>query len=185
MNHALTVTALAAALLGAAATGALAQGAPMPADQQAPVLTTAQFVRAAAQSDEFEAQEGRLAQTHSSNSEVKAFGEKMIRDHGMTTAELKAAIERDGMTPPPPVRLTAEQFAMLNQHKELQGQAFDAEYAKQAVVSHREALGLHEEYNLKGDNPAIKQASMMATPIIKEHLRLADNMVLSMRPPQL
>ena len=185
MNHVIKVTALAAALLGTAAAGALAQGAPAAADQQAPMLTTAQFVRAAAQGDEFEAQEGRLAQTHSSNAEVKAFGEKMITDHGHTTAELKAAIERDGMAPPPPVTLTAEQYRMLNALKGLNGKAFDEEYAKQAVLSHREALGLHEEYNLKGTDAAIKQASMLATPIIKEHLRLADNMVLMMRPPQL
>lgn len=177
------VAAFAAALFGA--TAALAQGAPSSADQQAPQLTTAQFVRAAAQADEFEAQEGRLAQTHSGNAEVKAFGQKMITDHGRTTAELMAAIEKDGMSPPPPVRLTAEQYRMLADLKGLQGQAFDMEYAKQAVISHREALGLHEEYNLKGDDAAIKQASMLATPIIKEHLRLADNLVLSMRPPQL
>ena len=182
--YTLRTTALVATMLGAAATGALAQGAaPMPSDQQAQVLTTPMFVRAAAQSDEFEAQEGRLAQTHSSNAEVRAYGQKMIKDHGTTTAELKAAIERTGMAPPPPVQLTAEQYAMLANLKDLQGQAFDAEYAKQAVVSHRNALGLHEEYNLKGDNPTIKQASMLATPLIKEHLRDADNMALTMRPP--
>lgn len=177
--------ALAVVLLGATATGAYAQGAPAPAEQQAPVLTTPEFVRAAAQSDEFEAQEGRLAQTQSDNAEIKAYGQKMITDHGRTTAELKAAIEKDGMAPPPPVTLTAEQYKMLAALKGLQGPAFDAEYVKQAVASHREALGLHEEYDLKGDNPAIKQASMMAVPMIKEHLRLADNMLLSMRPRHL
>ena len=186
MHHATRVTLIAAALLGAASNGAFAQGAaPMAADRQAPMLTTAQFVRAAAQSDEFEAQEGRLAEAHGTNAEVRAYGARMIKDHGMTTAELKAAIERSGMAPPRPVPLTAEQNEMLAKLRSLQGSAFDAEYAKQAVVSHRQALGLHEEYDLKGDNPAIKQASMLATPMIKEHLRLADNMVLMMRPPQL
>ncbi len=109
-----TPALLAAALLSAAAAPALAQtqqqralsteaqtGAPPPADPATPAaglgstvnrgdaLTAAAFVRGAAMSDLYETEASRLAEQRSQSTEVKRFAERMLRDHGKTTGELK------------------------------------------------------------------------------------------------
>ena len=54
---------------------------------------TADFVKQAAQSDDFERQEGRLAGRRARDPAVRAFARKMVHDHALTTEGLKRAIE--------------------------------------------------------------------------------------------
>lgn len=185
IRRVIEAAALAAALLGTVAGAALAQGVPPSAEGQRPVLTTPEFITGAKQFDEYSAQAGKMAQAQSPNSEVRAYGMKMVKDHSMSAAQLDSAIQVSGMAPVPRVRLNADQQDMLSRLQGLQGKEFDAEYGKQAAISDQHELGLYEEYSRNGDDPAIKQVSMRNVPILKNHVRDAENRVLMMRPPKL
>lgn len=184
IRRVIEATALAAALVGAAATGTLAQGAlPSGAPQQSgpPPLTTPMFITGAKQFDEYATQAGQMAQSKSSNASVKAYGAKMIQEHARAESQLDSAIRQSGMAPVPSVRLNPEQQDALARLQALQGHEFDTEYARQAALAGQYELGLYDEYNLKGNDPAFKQVSKNATPLLKDNVRVAENMVLQLR----
>jgi putative membrane protein len=162
-----TVIAATIALLGSAAA--------MPAQSQpaGPAPLTPDFIKAAAQTDAFERQEGRIAAAHSTNPAVRSFGNMMVRDHTKTTAGLKAAMRRAHISPPAMTPLSAEQSQMLGQLNGLHGRAFDRTYIDQQVRVHQDALGLMQAYAGAGANGVIRSAAAQTVPIVQHHLRMA------------
>jgi len=152
---------------------ALPFAALVPAYAQTPV-STPEFVTAAAQSDRFEIEEGKLAESKGS-AQVKGFGEHMVSEHTKTTAELKAALEKAGIAPPPPT-LRPDQQNMIVLLQGLSGAEFDKAYLTQQIEAHRQTLAVTETYAKTGDTPAIKAAAEQALPVIEEHLQIAEKM---------
>ena len=74
------------------------------AGSRAEVVTAAEFVRAAASSDLFETQAGRLALERSQNQRVRSFAQEMVQDHQKTTEALRALLAQHatlrGTAPP-------------------------------------------------------------------------------------
>ncbi len=175
MTHFTKISAIAAALMTAVAMPAMAQTAMRMAPAGAMTVTTPEFVKMAAQSDEFEIKEGKLAEKIGSP-ELRKFGMLMVRDHTKTTEGLHAALKKAGMAVPPPPPMTAEQQAMAGKLEGLGGKAFDHAYLEQAVASHKKALALHEAYDKSGESAPIVAASKEATPIVRAHLQMAERM---------
>ena len=171
-----TLSAVAAILAaGAIPAAAQAPGAMSKSGMEMKAPPTPEFVRKAAQSDEFEITEGKLAEKAGTPA-LQKFGALMVRDHTKTTEGLHAALRRAGMAVPPPPEMTAEQMAMVRKLEGLDGKAFDRAYLEQAVMSHKQALMLHEAYDQGGESAPIVAASKEATPIVREHLRMAERM---------
>ncbi|MCX8255793.1 hypothetical protein RHAL1_03471 [Beijerinckiaceae bacterium RH AL1] len=175
MNKMSKISAITAALLTAAAMPAVAQTAMKMAPGSAMAVTTPEFVKMAAQSDELEIKEGKLAEKVGSPA-LRKFGMMMVRDHTKTTEGLHAALKKAGMAVPPPPAMTAEQQAMAAKLEGLSGKAFDRAYLEQAVASHKKALALHEAYDTSGDSAPIVSAAKEATPIVREHLQMAKRL---------
>ena len=169
------VSAITAALLTAVAMPAVAQTAMKAAPAGSMAVSTPEFVKMAAQSDEFEIREGKLAEKVGSP-EMRKFGMMMVRDHTKTTEGLHAALKKAGMAVPPPPAMTAEQQAMVGKLEGLSGKAFDRAYLEQAVASHKKALALHEAYDNSGESAPIVAAAKEATPIVREHLQMAEHL---------
>lgn len=163
-------------LLSAAAMAVTIGVATEPAMARMPgPMSTAGFTKASAQSDEFEIREGRMAERVGGPT-ARRFGARMVRDHTKTTATLMRAVRKSGMQPPPPPPLRSDQKRMIAQLRGLSGARFDRAYAAQQVRSHREALALEEGYARSGRVPAIRRAAQSAVPIVKMHLRMAEQM---------
>jgi putative membrane protein len=81
-----------------------------------------------------EVEMGRLAATKGQNAEVKAFGQRMVRDHSKANAELMALAKRKGVTLPSD--LNDEQKAGKAKLESLSGQEFDREYMSMMVDDH-------------------------------------------------
>jgi len=137
-------------------------------------LPTPDFIKAAAQTDDFERQEGRLAERAGANPGVRSFGAEMVSAHTKTTAALKAAIRKAGMPVPPPPPLTEDQANNLATLRGLHGAAFDHAYIDQQIQAHRTALGVMQAYAAGGDNPVLKQAAADTVPIVQHHLAMAQ-----------
>lgn len=56
------------------------------------------FAEKAAQSDMFEMEAAKLVLEKGKSNEVKAFANKMVKDHGDSTHNLKEAAAKDGVT---------------------------------------------------------------------------------------
>jgi putative membrane protein len=141
--------------------------------QTGPALPTGDFIKAAATTDEFERQEGRMAERDGASARVRDFGQMMVRDHTNTTMALKRAIRSAGLPIPGTPQLTAEQQANVAALKGLHGADFDRAYIEQQIQAHQTALGVMQTYAAGGENPTLRKAAASTVPIVQHHLAMA------------
>jgi len=141
--------------------------------QPAPDPMTADFITKAAQSDEFERREGRLAEQHAHNPHVRQFAREMVAAHTQTTIGLKAAVHRAGMTAPPMPPLSDAQGQMIAALRGAHGGDFDRTYMDQQVQAHQEALGGMQGYAQSGHPGPIRDAAQKTAPLVQHHLDMA------------
>jgi putative membrane protein len=137
---------------------------------------TMDFITKAAQSDEFERREGRLAEGRARSPQVRHFAAEMVSAHTATTAGLKAAVRRAGMTPPPPPPLSPDQNRMIGALNATHGRDFDKLYVNQQIQAHQDALGVIQGYAQTGRPGPIRDAAAKTVPIVQQHLGMAHDL---------
>jgi len=96
------------------------------------------FLATAAQSDQNEIALSQLAQQKATNPAVRAFAEKMVKEHTQMTDSMKPFAESWGLTAPSgPDEDHQKEIDKLNG---LSGNDFDKEYIDQMVTDHSKAL---------------------------------------------
>lgn len=125
------------------------------------------FVAAAAASDMFEIEAGKLAQQKGQSQAVKDFGAMMEREHTKSTADLKTAAADAGATVAP--QMTAKQQSDL---AALQGASgnFDQLYKTQQVAAHEQALTLLRNQSSNGSAASLKAFAAKTAPVVEKHL---------------
>jgi predicted outer membrane protein len=132
-------------------------------------------VKDMAMADMAEVETGKLALSKSQNSDVKAFAQQMVDDHGQALTKVQALAQARGVTLP--TELDAKHKAMSAKLEKLSGDAFDKAYMKNAgVKDHKTVLA-----KLKSDAMKIKDADVKAladqhTPVVEQHLKSAEQM---------
>lgn len=124
------------------------------------------FVAMAASSDMYEIESSRLALQRSRDPRNRMHAEMMIRDHSNTTAQLTAAARSAGLGVP--MQMLPMHAALLDQLA--RSTKFDATYRRQQVVSHEQALALHDNYARRGDVPQLRGVAAAAVPVVRAHL---------------
>jgi putative membrane protein len=145
-------------------------------------LAAPMYMTMAASGDQFEIQSSQLALQRSSNPQLRQFAQMLITDHSNMSAQLIAAAQGAGLTPPPPA-LSAEHAAMLQQLQATPAASFDMAYRDAQVMAHQQALTLHQNYANGGDVPALRTVASSAVPIIQNHLNMIQGMALAPPPP--
>ena len=135
-NMMTSMTTLGCAVLLIGAGGILHRAA-----AQAPV-DDKQFITVAGQSDLAEIKESELALEKSKNRSVRAFAQRMVKDHHMLMTKMKPFAEKYNV--PPPVLISTAQDTQYSALKGLTGSAFDKAYIEDAVKDHHEALALFD-----------------------------------------
>lgn len=166
---AMKLTGIAAAVL--AGVGSVPASAQEPGSRQ-----TREFVQQAGESDAFEIMEAQTALAQSTDRQVLAFAQQMIRDHGETGRTLLEATARAGLKPPP-MAVGAGQAPLLGALQGLRGREFDEAYWRHQALAHRSALTVEQSYAAAGDDPAVRQAAVAAVPVIAAHLAMAEQML--------
>jgi putative membrane protein len=128
----------------------------------------AEFVKKAGASDLYEITSSKLV-ANSSNAKVRSFAQQMIADHNKSTADVKAAALKSGLTPKPPM-LEPKQQANIAALQKVSGTARDQLYISQQKMSHQEALALHSDNASTGTAPALKAASAKIVPVVEHHI---------------
>jgi putative membrane protein len=131
------------------------------------------FVTAAAISDMYEVEAGKIAADRSKNAQVRAFAEKMVKAHTATTEKLKSLLVDAGGNVTPPTHLDDRHQGMVDELRGAQDKDFDARYISQQIDAHNEALILMRGYAKDGDVAAIRKFAAQTAPIIKMHLTMA------------
>ncbi|MEO8871029.1 MAG: DUF4142 domain-containing protein [Granulicella sp.] len=135
------------------------------------------FLRQAAEGGLAEVQFGQLAAQKGGSDDVKAFGQKMVDDHGALNKDVADVADSVGVILPKRINKTdQEEYDKLNG---LSGEAFDTEYLTLMVKAHHKDL---REFRLEAadtQDPALREAVMKGQKTIHEHLMMVDSLAKS------
>lgn len=135
------------------------------------------YVKLAADSDNFEIQSGRIAATKSKRKDVKSFGQQMITQHTGTSKSLMAALNnQDRKITPPSTKLSAANEAKIELLRKAPKNSFDQIYLQQQLEAHQAAWALHKGYATDGTDPSLKQVASTALPVVEGHISMLKSM---------
>lgn len=143
--------------------------------------TTKGFVNAAAISDMYEVTAGKIAMERAQSPDVKAFAQKMVDAHTMTTNKLKSIIASNNINVTPPAHVDRRRQGMLDDLRGAKAEDFDHRYISQQIAAHKEADILFRGYAKDGDNAALKDFAAATDKDIKMHLSMARDLNGQMR----
>lgn len=132
------------------------------------------FVSNASQSDMYEIEAAKLAQTRSKNAGVVAFAKMMVVQHTAMTNQMKPLIMAANKTPA--ATLDQRRQGLLDNLKTATDAAFDKTYVDQQVAAHQEALTLMKGYAEHGDDAGLKGGAGKSVPKIESHLADAQKL---------
>ncbi len=135
------------------------------------------YVKLAADGDNYEIQSSKVALMRSKRADVKSFAKQMITDHTQTSKSLMAALSNnDRKITPPSMTLSDANMSKIQLLKKAPKASFDDLYIQQQMQAHQTAWSLHKGYATDGTDPALKQVASTAVPIVEMHLQHLKSM---------
>ena len=126
------------------------------------------FANAVANTDMLEIATSKVAQTKSTNADVKAYATMLIRDHTATSAKLKTMASNANMMVPAALD-SGHQMLLDNISNAAAGKGFDDKYLDTVIDAHEAAIGKFEAYARDGADPALKQFAADTLPTLRAH----------------
>jgi len=128
----------------------------------------AEFATNAADASLAEIDLANLAISKTSNEEIKAYANMMLKDHGAAHDELIALAKSKNITLP--TKMSGENENKKKELVDKSGQDFDKKYAKLMEENHVKVLAFLEHQARKGTDPDLKNYANNMVPKIKAHL---------------
>src|SRR4051812_46093810 len=101
--------------------------------------STKGFVNAAAISDMYEVEAGKIPPQRAQSPAVKDFANQMVQAHTETTEKLKAILAKNNINVTPPAHVDNRRQGMLDNLRGAKAEDFDHRYITQQVAAHKEA----------------------------------------------
>jgi putative membrane protein len=128
------------------------------------------FLRVAGQDGRAEVALAELAATKAQSPEVKAYADRLHRDHEKANAELETIARQMNVTVSDP---SPAQQDVERQLEGLSGQAFDRAYIQQMVSAHEKAIAAFTTAS-KGADGQVKDFASRTLPTLQDHLSRAQ-----------
>lgn len=130
-----------------------------------------EYLVKAAEVDMKEIELGKLAQTKSTNADVKAFAKMLVDDHTKASADTKALASKKNITlPAAATDKTQDAYKELN---EKSGADFDKAFADKMVEGHEKTIEKIEKASEKAKDPDIRMWAANTLPTLRKHLEAA------------
>lgn len=118
---------------------------------------------------------GKLALSKAKSSEVKAFAQKMVDDHGDALTKVQTVAKQKDVTLP--TEPDAQHKAMADKLEKESGDAFDKMYMENAgTKDHRMVLSKLQSDAKNIKDPDVKALADAHTPVVEQHLKSAEQM---------
>lgn len=141
-------------------------------------FTFAGAVHAAQDADDFvedasakgiaEVEAGKLAQEKATASDVKAFADKMVKDHSQANEKLKAIAATKKLEVSDDAALMDKAKAMILELRS--AKSFDQAYANNQVKAHEATIELFKTYVNEGTDADLKAFAQKTLPTLEHHL---------------
>jgi predicted outer membrane protein len=114
----------------------------------------------------------KLATSHTTDKDVKAFAHHMIVDHTKLAIQLKIAAPHGVSVP-----MDNADTSLVDSLKPLKGKDFDDAYiSKVALDGHKQAIAAFQKEISDGQNADLKKAAQKALPTIEQHYKMAQSL---------
>jgi putative membrane protein len=133
------------------------------------------FLQAATKGGTAEVEFGQLAGRMSTNTTIKEFAQRMVRDHQEANKRITALARNAGL--PPMQGLDPDHKTAYDRLSKLQGAAFDRVYIDSQIVDHQVMAQLLEYEIGSGQDKDIKDLAAEVLPSILDHLQTADGVL--------
>ena len=140
---------------------------------------TSAFVSNASQSDMYEVQAAKIAQTRSKNAAVKDFARMMAAEHTAMMNEMAPLVKAAGKAPA--AELDQRRKGFLDNLNQATDANFDKTYIDQQVAAHEEALTLVKGYADAGDDAGLKAGAAKTVAKVQMHLDKVKSIQASMK----
>lgn len=114
---------------------------------------------------------GKMAAEKAKSSDVKAFAERMVKDHMAAQDALKAACTAGGTDCP--TEQTKEGKAVCTKCEGLEGKDFDKAYIDFQIDCHAKAVKMLEQASKECDCEKLKAYAAKMLPTVREHQEMA------------
>jgi putative membrane protein len=132
------------------------------------------FIQAAAQGGMTEVKLGELASTSGQRDDVKAFGQRMVKDHTVINDNLKALAAQKDVTLSE--SLDAKHQAMVDKMSALSGSDFDNAYIASMIKDHKSDAQAFKTESSATKDTDIKNFVDKTIPVVHEHMKLIATM---------
>ena len=168
------ISLMAAMLAG----GIAATGGPVAAagDMQQSDL---RFLREAAGGGLAEVALGKLAVDHGHSADVRAFGQRMMEDHGKGNEQLLTLAQSKQVELPTEVPASAKEAGEMLAG--LSGAAFDREFMKDMVADHEKVVAVFEAEAKSSSDNDVRQFAAQALPMLRDHLAQAKRIQATLK----
>lgn len=133
--------------------------------QSGPDTASINFVQKAAKGGMMEVASGKMAASKAKDSRVRAFGQRMVRDHSKANEELKKVVAAKSINLP----AAPADDPMLSQAK---GADFDRSYVQMMVKDHQEDVAMFQKAADSSSDPQVKAFATQTLPVLREHLAM-------------
>lgn len=131
-----------------------------------------EFVQKAAAGGMAEVAQGKLAEAKSQNTDVKAFGTMLEKDHSAANDELKSLAQQKGVTLP--TTMTAKEQRQVD--KLSKAKHFDEEFTEESVKDHKKNIKDFEKASKDAKDPDVKAFAAKTLPTLQAHLQRAEEL---------
>ncbi|PRB80649.1 DUF305 domain-containing protein [Pseudomonas sp. MYb185] len=139
-------------------------------------IDAADFLEEASANGVAEIETGQKALEESQNAEVRAFAERMIKDHAAANEKMAELAADKGLEISDEATLMDKARTMILQARE--GESFDAAYANNQVAAHERTIELFERAT-RSDDAEVAAFARETLPKLQEHLEEARKLVES------
>ena len=120
----------------------------------------------------------KIALNKAESSEVKAFAQKMVDDHGSALTKVQTVAKQKDVTLP--TEPDAQHKAMADKLEKESGNAFDKMYMENAgTKDHKMVLSKLQSDAKNIKDPDVKALADAHTPVVEQHLKSAEQMKMS------
>jgi len=133
---------------------------------------TRQFMQDAATGGTTEVELGRMAANKAASAQVRAFAERMVKDHGAANDELMELAKKKGVSLT--TQLDPKHRAVVDRLGRLSGPEFDREYMRAMVDDHQADVTKFDREAKGGRDADVKSFALHTLPTLRQHLDLAQ-----------
>lgn len=132
------------------------------------------FVQKAAQCSMTEVNIGKIAAAKAMTNGVKAYAERLVKDHTKANEDLMKAASAAGLTVPN--KLDEKHLKDVDHFKDYNGTNFDADFLNHMIPDHEKAVALFTQASKEAKNQALKDFAAKTLPVLEEHLAMAKKL---------